>query len=158
MRRHGSPCSASPRATITVGLIGAVALAVLTGCAARVETEHSDYDEFGDRRDTHSIETSLVSRDNADLQRAQTLARDGNYREAIAILEGLHAQTGLKPELRQDVLLALGAMYGDWRNGLKDYDKGLRYLRELLADFPETPHRERAIAMMETYEKARETR
>ena len=62
------------------------------------------------------------------------------------------------PELRQDVLLSLGTMHGAWRNALKDYDKGLRYLRELLAEFPDTPHRERASAMMDTYTKALEER
>jgi len=55
-------------------------------------------------------------------------------------------------------VLAVGALHGDWRNALKDYNKGLAYLRELLADFPDTQHRQRATEMMAAYEKALEKR
>ena len=134
----------------------ALALAVTAACAVRVDTEHSDFDEYGDPRKTQRVETSLVSHERATLERAQALARDGQYGEAIALLEPLYAKQALDDALREDVLFSLGEMHGAWLNTHKDYDKALAYLRELVADYPATKHRERATEMMSTYEKALE--
>ena len=128
----------------------------LTSCAVRVDREQTDYDQFGDRRDTYSTQASFIGQETADLEKAHALAREGKFADAIRLLEGVRARTDLDPETRQDVLLSLAQMHGAWRNAHKDYARGLTYLRELLAQYPDTAHRERATQMMETYEKALE--
>ncbi|NIW25607.1 MAG: hypothetical protein GWN29_14125 [Gammaproteobacteria bacterium] len=134
----------------------ALALALTSGCAVRSDRQQSGFNEFGDRRESYSTQVSFVSQETADLDKAYALARAGEFLDAIKLLETVRARPGLEPELHQDVLLALGQMHGAWRNAHKDYDKGLAALRDLLARYPDTAHRERANEMMAAYEKAQE--
>ena len=79
-----------------------------------------------------------------------------DYDGAIEALEGLYAKADLDPELREEVLLKLGELYGSWMNANRDYEKGSRYLRQLLTEFPQTEQRERVTEMLSQYAKAAE--
>jgi hypothetical protein len=141
------------RACAGVG-VACAALAWL-GCAASTKTTTSDFDPQGNPGSSYSVQSTLVSKDRSQLDRARQLARDGDYDGAIQILIGLASKHDMDSKLRQDVLLTLGEMHGSTFNPAPDYDKGTAALQQLLSEFPQTEYRERAEALLAEYAKHR---
>src|SRR5512139_3724113 len=87
---------------------GLVLGATLVGCSVQTRTETHEYDEQGRPTDGYSVQATVVGKEKAQLDRARTLARNGDYAGAIATLTPLHGRRDLDPQLQQDILLTLG--------------------------------------------------
>jgi tetratricopeptide (TPR) repeat protein len=131
-------------------------LLVAAACGTRSSTSMGEYDETGRPGGTYSVSASIVSQETAQMDAARELERQGDYDGAIEALEGLYSKSDLDPELREEVLLKLGELYGSWMNANRDYEKASNFLRQLLTEFPETEHRERVTEMLSQYAKAAE--
>jgi hypothetical protein len=137
------------------GLRVAGAALACFGCAASTKTTTSDFDPQGNPGTSYSVQSTLVSKDRAQLDHARELARGGDYGGAIQILGGLASKHDMDSKLRQDVLLTLGEMHGSTFNPAPDYDKGTAALQQLLSEFPKTEYRERAESLLAEYAKHR---
>ncbi len=124
-------------------------LVASTGCGVHTQTQRSDFDEQGRRADNYSVQATIVGKEKAQLENARTLARSGDYPGAIALLEPLHARHDLDAKLRQEILLTLGEMYGAPLNAQRDYAKGRTCLEELLKDYPDSEHADRARKLLD---------
>ncbi|UCE03699.1 MAG: tetratricopeptide repeat protein [Candidatus Latescibacterota bacterium] len=131
-------------------------LLVAAACGSRSSTSMGEFDETGRPGGTYSVSTSIVSQETAQMDAARALERQGDYDGAIEALEGLYSKSDLDPQLREEVLLKLGELYGSWMNANRDYEKASHYLRQLLSEFPDTQHRERVTEMLTQYAKAAE--
>ena len=120
-----------------------------TGCGVHSQTQMSDFDEQGQRADNYSVQTTIVGKEKAQLDNARTLARSGDYPGAISLLEPLHTRHDLDAKLRQEILLTLGEMYGAPLNAQRDYAKGRACLEELLKDYPDSEHADRARKLLD---------
>ena len=124
-------------------------LVASTGCGVHSQTQMSDFDEQGRRADNYSVQATLVGKEKAQLENARNLARGGDYPGAISMLEPLHARHDLDAKLRQEILLTLGEMYGAPLNAQRDYAKGRVCLEELLKDYPDSEHADRARKLLD---------
>src|SRR5262245_37528746 len=132
------------------GAAAALFLVASTGCGVHSRTEMSDFDKEGRPGDNYSVQTTIVGKEKAQLENARSLARNGDYPAAISLLEPLHARHDLDAKLRQEILLTLGEMYGAPLNAQKDYAKGRACLEELLKDFPDSEHADRARKLLDS--------
>lgn len=122
---------------------------LLLGCGVSTRTTIRD-GRAGDLEPGYSVEASLVGKDRSQLERARTLAREGDYPGGIALLEELHERP-LDTKLRREVLLTLGEMYGAPLNPHTDFSRATAYLEELLATAPDPELAERARRLLEQY-------
>jgi hypothetical protein len=148
--RQAASCA---RAGACVGF--ACAALAWFGCAASTKTTTSDFDPQGSPGSSYSVQSTLVSKDRAQLDHARELARGGDYGGAFQILNGLANKHDMDSKLRQDVLLTLGEMHGSALNPAPDYDKGTAVLQQLLSEYPKTEYRERAESLLAQYAKHR---
>ena len=126
-----------------------LALLALVSCSASTRMEVSDFDETGRRADGYTVSATIVGKDKAQLDRARSLAREGDYGGAIAIAESLRRDPGIDVELEPEILLALGEMYGAPLNPHRDADTATRLLRQLLAEYPDSKQAEAARQLLE---------
>jgi len=123
--------------------------AALVGCGVQTRTATHDYDEQGRPTDGYSVQATVVGKEKAQLDRARTLARNGDYAGAIATLTPLHGRRDLDPKLQQDILLTLGEMHASPLNVQRDDAKARLYLEELLRDHPDSEHADRARKLLD---------
>lgn len=125
------------------------ALIVVASCSASTRTETTDFDETGRRADGYKVSATIVSKDKAQLDRARSLARAGDYEAAIDIAESLQRDSGVDAELKPEILLVLSELYGAPLNPRRDTDTADRLLRQLLAEYPDSMQAETARQLLE---------
>jgi len=124
-------------------------LIVVASCSASTRTETTDFDETGRRADGYKVSATIVSKDKAQLDRARSLARAGDYEAAIDIAESLQRDSGVDAELKPEILLVLSELYGAPLNPRRDTDTADRLLRQLLAEYPDSMQAETARQLLE---------
>ncbi len=125
------------------------ALLTAASCSASTRTETSDFDETGRRADGYKVSATIVGKDKAQLDRARSLAREGDYDGAIAIAESLLQAPDTDVELKPEILLVLGELYGAPLNPDRDLDAATQLLRQLLAEYPDSKQAESARQILE---------
>jgi hypothetical protein len=119
--------------------------AVLLSCAGSTTTQRTNPEDNLQGEGSYSTKTSIFTdKDDAALDVARGLRRDGRYDEAAEAFRALHEDTSVKPDVREKALFDRAHMTADLLNPGKDTAAAIALFERFLAEFPASEQADRA--------------
>jgi len=122
-----------------------VAIAGFVSCAGSTTTKQTNPEDNVREEGSYSTKTAIFTdADEASLDVARGLRRDGHFDKAADAFQALHEKASVKPEIREQALFDHAHLAGDPLNPHKDPATAIKLFNQFLKEFPDSDKADRA--------------
>ncbi|HEX7878398.1 MAG TPA: hypothetical protein VF720_03260 [Candidatus Eisenbacteria bacterium] len=123
----------------------ALLLAGLVSCAGSTTTHRTNPEDNVRDEGSYSTKTTIFTdADEAALDVARGLRRDGHFEKAADAFQALHENASVDPEIREQALFDHAHLAADPLNPKKDPAMAVKLFDQFLSEFPNSKDAERA--------------